>query len=40
MRAAPSLATMRVLERGNLLTITPVSADEWRAVLALLKKPA
>jgi predicted RNA-binding protein with PUA-like domain len=40
MRAAPSLATMRVLERGNRLSITPVSADEWRAVLALLKKPA
>ncbi|MES2101871.1 MAG: EVE domain-containing protein [Pseudomonadota bacterium] len=40
MRAAPSLATMRVLERGNRLSITPVTADEWRAVLALLKKPA
>ncbi len=40
MREAPSLATMRVLERGNRLSITPVTADEWRAVLALLKKPA
>ena len=37
MRAAPSLAGMRVLERGNRLSITPVSADEWRAVAALLK---
>jgi predicted RNA-binding protein with PUA-like domain len=36
MRAAPSLASMRVLQRGNRLSITPVSADEWRAVLALL----
>lgn len=39
MRAAPSLATMRVLERGNRLSITPVTVDEWRAVLALLNKP-
>jgi predicted RNA-binding protein with PUA-like domain len=38
MRAAPELATMRVLARGNRLSITPVSVDEWRAVLALLKK--
>jgi len=40
MREAPSLATMRVLERGNRLSITPVTADEWRAVLALLNKSA
>ena len=38
MRATPALASMRVLERGNRLSITPVSADEWRAVAALLKK--
>ena len=36
MRAAPSLASMRVLQRGNRLSITPVTADEWAAVLALL----
>jgi predicted RNA-binding protein with PUA-like domain len=36
MRAAPSLATMRVLQRGNRLSITPVTAAEWKAVLALL----
>lgn len=36
MRAAPELAGMRVLQRGNRLSITPVSADEWRAVLARL----
>ena len=40
MRAAPWLATMRVLERGSRLSITPVTAEEWRAVLALLNKPA
>jgi predicted RNA-binding protein with PUA-like domain len=36
MRAAPGLATMRVLQRGNRLSITPVSDAEWRAVLAML----
>jgi predicted RNA-binding protein with PUA-like domain len=38
MRAAPSLATLRVLQRGNRLSITPVSDDEWQAVLALLDR--
>jgi predicted RNA-binding protein with PUA-like domain len=32
LREAPELATMRVLRRGNRLSITEVSADEWRAV--------
>ena len=36
MRAAPDLATMRLLERGSRLSITPVTAAEWRAVLARL----
>ena len=36
MRVAPTLATMQVLRRGNRLSITPVTADEWRAVIALL----
>ena len=36
LRAAPELATMRVLQRGNRLSITPVTAAEWRAVLARL----
>jgi len=36
MREAPSLASMRVLKRGNRLSITPVTADEWRAVKRLL----
>ncbi|MFO1328636.1 MAG: EVE domain-containing protein [Rubrivivax sp.] len=36
MREAPTLATMRVLQRGNRLSITPVTPQEWRAVLALL----
>jgi len=36
MRQRPELAGMRVLQPGNRLSITPVSDDEWRAVLALL----
>jgi predicted RNA-binding protein with PUA-like domain len=36
MRAAPTLASMQVLQRGNRLSITPVTAAEWQAVLALL----
>ena len=36
MRLQPTLATMRVLQSGNRLSITPVTPDEWRAVLALL----
>jgi predicted RNA-binding protein with PUA-like domain len=36
MREAPSLGTMRVLQRGNRLSITPVTPEEWAAVLALL----
>ena len=37
MRSAPELATMRVLQPGNRLSITPVSADEWHAIQRLLK---
>ena len=36
MREAPELATMRVLRRGNRLSITPVTDDEWQAVTARL----
>ena len=36
MRAAKSLASMRVLAQGNRLSITPVTPTEWRAVLQLL----
>ena len=36
MRQSPELATMRVLQRGNRLSITPVTAAEWQAVLAQL----
>ena len=36
MRTAPSLETMRVLRRGNRLSITPVTPEEWREVKRLL----
>jgi predicted RNA-binding protein with PUA-like domain len=36
MRQTPELATMRVLQPGNRLSITPVSRDEWQTVLARL----
>jgi len=36
MREAPALASLQVLKRGNRLSITPVTADEWREVLKLL----
>ncbi len=36
MRQAPELATMRVLQRGNRLSITPVDPAEWQAVLRRL----
>ncbi len=37
MRTLPQLASMRVLQAGNRLSITPVTAAEWQAVSALLK---
>ena len=38
MRAAPTLQSMRVLQRGNRLSITPVTPAEWHAVLQLLEQ--
>ncbi|KNZ33922.1 MAG: hypothetical protein AD742_02315 [Methylibium sp. NZG] len=36
LRQTPSLADMVVLRRGNRLSITPVTAGEWKAVRELL----
>jgi predicted RNA-binding protein with PUA-like domain len=36
MRDAPSIASMQVLRRGNRLSITPVTPEEWDEVLRLL----
>jgi predicted RNA-binding protein with PUA-like domain len=38
MRSLPALATMRVLAKGNRLSITPVTPEEWRAVGRLLER--
>ncbi|MEO7114890.1 MAG: EVE domain-containing protein [Caldimonas sp.] len=36
MRAVPEIQSMRVLRRGNRLSITPVSDAEWQAVNRLI----
>ncbi len=36
LRQTPELATMRVLARGNRLSITPVDPDEWRFIVDTL----
>ncbi len=36
LRHAPELASLRILQRGNRLSITPVTPLEWQAVLARL----
>lgn len=36
LREAPELASMRVLEKGSRLSITPVTPSEWQAVLKRL----
>jgi len=38
LRAHPELARMRVLQRGNRLSITPVDPGEWAFVLKLAKR--
>jgi len=37
LRAQPGLAQMRILARGNRLSITPVTADEYRIISQLMK---
>ena len=36
MRELPRLANMRILAKGNRLSITPVDPDEWKFILARL----
>ena len=38
LRAVPALAAMILLQRGSRLSITPVTGDEWRGILTLLKE--
>jgi predicted RNA-binding protein with PUA-like domain len=35
LRSHPELADMRVLQRGNRLSITPIEPAEWHAIEAL-----
>lgn len=39
LRAEKALADMVILRRGNRLSITPVEAAQWKAVLTLAAKP-
>jgi predicted RNA-binding protein with PUA-like domain len=40
MRSEPALQSMVLLRPGSRLSITPVTPQEWQAVLALLDAPA
>jgi predicted RNA-binding protein with PUA-like domain len=37
MRENPALANLRILQRGNRLSITPVDPNDWETIMALLK---
>ncbi|HWP20727.1 MAG TPA: EVE domain-containing protein [Burkholderiaceae bacterium] len=39
MRSRPELADLQVLKPGNRLSITPVTPEQWRAVLNVLESP-
>ncbi|MFT3734622.1 MAG: EVE domain-containing protein [Rhodocyclaceae bacterium] len=39
LRDTESLASMRVLQKANRLSITPVDAEEWRTITTRLMKP-
>ncbi|MDE2367196.1 MAG: EVE domain-containing protein, partial [Betaproteobacteria bacterium] len=36
LRGHPELASMRILQKGNRLSITPVDPAEWRFVMGIL----
>jgi len=38
LRQTPELVNMRLLARGNRLSITPVTAEEWACITRLLAK--
>jgi predicted RNA-binding protein with PUA-like domain len=40
LRMHPELVRMRVLQRGNRLSVTPVDPAEWEFVVGLMKKKA
>ena len=40
LRTHPELANMRILQRGNRLSVTPIDPAEWAFVLKLAKRKA
>jgi predicted RNA-binding protein with PUA-like domain len=40
LRAHPELASLRILQRGNRLSITPVEAAEWAFIAGLIDRGA
>jgi predicted RNA-binding protein with PUA-like domain len=36
LRSKPALRNMRVLQRGNRLSITPVTAKEWDCIISMM----
>jgi predicted RNA-binding protein with PUA-like domain len=40
LRAHPELADLAILRRGNRLSITPVTAAQWRFITRVLARPA
>ena len=40
LRTHPELQHMRILQKGNRLSITPVDPAEWEFILGLMKKKA
>ncbi|WP_345532095.1 EVE domain-containing protein [Viridibacterium curvum] len=39
LRDTEALASMRILQKANRLSITPVDAEEWRTITTRLMKP-
>lgn len=39
LKACPALAGMRLLARGNRLSVLPVTEDEWRVIQGLARTP-
>ncbi|MCC7328274.1 MAG: EVE domain-containing protein [Burkholderiales bacterium] len=40
LRVQPALAGMVILQRGNRLSITPVTAQEWKLIMRLMARRA
>ncbi len=36
LRAEPKLSNLQILQRGNRLSITPVTAEDWQCIIDLL----